>query len=135
MSVTWYEPPPEETLSDHRVDHQLKTVQLREGVTEFPLSWNFSFSSGLSFERLSVDFKESEVGRVRSSGLAGLVSPFDQRYNFSWIPFQKFTLVILNVTNVDSGLFTCAVELCQGITCHDWKSSIKVEVVGKFSSD
>ena len=134
-SVTWYEPPPEETLSDHRLDHKLKTVRLLEGVTDFPLSWNFSFSSDLSFDGLTVAFNGVNVAGVRSSGLAGLVDPSDERYNFSWIAIEKFTLVIVNVTDGDSGMFTCSLDLCQGVSCNDWISAIKVEVVGKFTRD
>ena len=135
MSVTWYEPPPEETLSDHNLDPKLKTVQLLEGVTDSPLSWNFSFSSDLSFDGLTVAFNGVNVAGVRSSGQAGLANPSDQRYNFSWIATEKFTLIISNVTDGDSGMFTCAVDLCQGFVCNDWGSAIKVEVVGKFTRD
>ena len=135
VSVTWYEPPPEETLSDHNLDHKLKTVQLLEGVTDSPLSWNFSFSSDLSFNGLTLTFNGVNVGGVLSSGQAGLQNPFDQRYKFSWIATEKFTLIISNVTDGDSGMFTCAVDLCQGFVCNDWGSTIKVEVVGKFTRD
>ena len=135
MSVTWYEPPPEETLSDHNLDHKLKTVQLLEGVTDSPLSWNFSFSSDLSFNALIVTFNGGNVAGVLSSGQAGLQNPSDQRYNFSWIATEKFTLIISNVTDGDSGMFTCALILCQGFSCNSWESTIKVEVVGKFTRD
>ena len=135
MSVTWYEPPPEETLLDHNLDHKLKTVQLQEGVTDSPLSWNFSFSSDLSFDGLTVTFNGVNVAGVLSSGQAGLANPSDQRYNFSWTATEKFTVIISNVTDGDSGIFTCAVELCQGFDCNDWGSTIKVEVVGKFTRD
>ena len=133
MSVTWYEPPPEETLSDHNLDHKLKTVRLLEGVNDSPLRWNFSFSSDMSFDGLIVTFNGVNVAGVRSSGQAGLVNPSDQRYNFSWIATEKFTLIISNVTDGDSGMFTCAVNLCQGFACNDWRSTVKVEVVGKFA--
>ena len=135
VSVTWYEPPPEETLSDHNLDHKLKTVRLLEGVTDSPLSWNFSFSSDLSFNGLTVTFDGGNVGGVLSSGQAGLQNPFDQRYSFSWIATEKFTLIISNVTDGDSGMFTCALILCQGFSCNNWESTIKVEVVGKFTRD
>ena len=134
-SVTWYEPPPEETLLDHNLDHKLKTVRLLEGVTDSPLSWNFSFSSDLSFDGLTVTFNGVNVAGVRSSGQAGLANPSDQRYNFSWIATEKFTLIISNVTDGDSGMFTCTVDLCQGFACNIWESTIKVEVVGKFTRD
>ena len=80
-------------------------------------------------------FNGVNVAGVRSSGLAGLVNPSDQRYNFSWIATEKFTLVIVNVTDGDSGMFTCSLDLCQGVTCNDWQSTVKVEVVGKFTGD
>ena len=134
MSVTWYEPPPEETLSDHNLDHKLKTVRLLEGVTGSSLSWNFSFSSDLTFNGLTVIFNGANVGGVLSSGQAGLANPSDQ-YNFSWIATEKFTLIIANVTDGDSGMFTCALSLCQGFSCNNWESTIKVEVVGKFTRD
>ena len=135
MSVTWYEPPPEETLSDRNLDHKLKALQLLEGVTDSPLTWNFSFSSDLSFNGLTVTFNGGNVGGVLSSGQAGLQNPFDQRYSFSWIATEKFTLIISNVTDGDSGMFTCALILCQGFSCHNWESTIKAEVVGKFTRD
>ena len=135
MSVTWYEPPPEETLSDHNLDHKLKTVRLLEGVTDSPLSWNFSFSSDLSFNALTVTFNGGNVAGALSSGQAGLQNPFDQRYNFSWIATEKFTLIIVNVTDGDSGMFTCALNLCRGFSCNIWESTIEVQVVGKFTRD
>ena len=135
MSVTWYEPPPEETLSDRNLGHKLKTVQLLEGVTDSPLSWNFSFSSDLRFNGLTVTFNGGNVGGVLSSGQAGLQNPFDQRYNFSWIATEKFTLIISNVTDGDSGIFTCALILRQGFACDNWESTIKAEVIGKFTRD
>ena len=135
MSVTWYEPPPEETLSDHNLDHKLKTVRLLEGVTDSSLSWNFSFSSDLRFDGLTVAFNGVNVAGVLSSGQAGLVNPSDQRYNFRWIATENFTLIISNVTDGDSGMFTCALNLCQGFDCNNWESTIKVEVVGKFTRD
>ena len=135
MSVTWYEPPPEETLSNHILDHKLKTVRLLEGVTDSPLSWNLSFSSDLTFNGLTVTFNGVNVAGVLSSGQAGLQNPFDQRYNFSWIATEKFSLIISNVTDGDSGMFTCAVVLCQGFSCNSWESTIEVEVVGKFTRD
>ena len=135
VSVTWYEPPPKETLSDHNLDHKLKTLRLLEGVTNSPLSWNFTFSSDLSFEGLTVTFNGVAVGGVRSSGQAGLANPSDQRFNFSWIATEKFTLVIVNVADGDSGMFTCALNLCQRFVCNNWESTIKVEVVGKFIRD
>ena len=135
MSVTWYEPPPEETLSDHNLDHKLKTLRLLEGVTDLPLTWNFSFSSDLGFNGLTVAFNGGNVAGVLSSGQAGLVNPSDQRYNFRWIATEKFTLIISNVSDGDSGMFTCALDLCQGFACNNWESTIKVEVVGKFTRD
>ena len=131
MSVTWYEPPPEETFLDHNLDHKLKTVRLLEGVTDSSLSWNFSFSSDLRFDGLTVAFNGVNVAGVLSSGQAGLVNPSDQRYNFRWIATENFTLIISNVTDGDSGMFTCALNLCQGFDCNNWESTIKVEVVGK----
>ena len=135
MSVTWYEPPPEETLSDHNLDHKLKTVRLLEGVTGSSLSWNFSFSSDLTFNGLTVIFNGASVGGVLSSGQAGLQNPFAQRYNLSWIATEKFTLIISNVTDGDNGMFTCELNLCQGFACNVWESTIKVEVDGKFTRD
>ena len=134
MSVTWYEPPPEETLSDHNLDHKLKTVRLQQGVTESPLSWNFTFSSDLTFNTLAVTFNGVNIAGV-VSGQAGLVNPSDQRYNLIWIATEKFTLIISNVTDGESGMFTCALFLCKGLACNNWESTIKVEVVGKFTRD
>ena len=102
-------------------------------MTYSPLSWNFTFSSDLSFEGLTVAFNGVNVAGVRSSGQAGLVNPSDQRYDFSWIATEKFTLIISNVTDGDSRMFTCALNLCQGVACNNWESTIKVEVVGKFT--
>ena len=134
VSVTWYEPPPEETLSDHTLDHKLKTVRLQEGVTDSPLSWNFSFSSDLSLLSLTVTFNGDNLAGVLS-GQAALANPSDQRFNFIWIANEKFTLIISNVTDDESGMYKCALNLCQGIFCNNWESTIKVEVVGKFTRD
>ena len=104
-------------------------------MTDLPLTWNFSFSSDLGFNGLTVAFNGGNVAGVLSSGQAGLVNPSDQRYSFSWIATEKFTLTISNVTDGDSGMFTCALSLCQGFACNNWESTIKVEVVGKFTRD
>ena len=130
-SVTWYEPLPVETISDHNVDHTANKVQALEGFPK-ELSWNFSFTSDLSFNSLTIALDGTNVAAAQSSGAAGIQSGFTERFNFSWIPTQEFTLVIFNVTADDNATFTCVLTLAEGIFSNPWESRIQVNVVGKL---
>ena len=112
------------------MDHTANKVQALEGLPKV-LSWNFSFTSDLSFNSLTISLGIPGVAGVRSSGQAGVESSFTDRFNFSWIPSQKFTLIIFNVTADDNGTFTCVLTLAKGFSANSWESRIQVNVVGK----
>ena len=130
-SVTWYEPLPVETISEYTTEHTAKKVQACEGFPKV-LSWNFSITADLSFSSLSINLHSTIIGGVLSSGQAGIQSGFTDRFNFSWIPSQEFTLIIFNVTADDNATFTCVLTLTEGFGTNPWKSNIQVDVVGKL---
>lgn len=109
-SVTWFEPPPVEVISDHNLVHYATNItKLSVGSTNVPLSSNFSISSDILFVAATLRLNEEVIGVVPPKGLgpAQINRPFDQRFSLKWIPFGKVTLTIFNVaTNYnDNGTF------------------------------
>ena len=137
-SVTWFEPPPVEVISDYNLVHYASnTTKLSLGSTNIPLSWNFSLSSGLSFISLSLTLNGEAIGGVPPAGTGqpGIISPFDQRFSLNWIPNEKVTLTIFNVTIDDNGTFGCVPLLFNAVTnVQAWKSFIPLEVSGEYGS-
>ena len=136
-SVTWFDPPPVEVISDHNLVHYASNItKLPLGSTNIPLSWNFSLSSDLLF--LSLNLKRNEnIGVVppAGGGQPQINSPFDQRFNLNWIPNEKVTLTIFNVTIDDNGTFGCELTLFNLASASNvWKSIIPVQVLGKFGN-
>ena len=133
-SVTWYEPLPVETISDHNVDHS-KSTQLREGSINASLSWNFSLSEDLSLISLNLKFNNGFIGGVSPQGQAGIAGAYIERFQFIWIPSKRATLIIYNVTMVDNGTFSCDVTVYDSVdfSSKTWTSKIQVNVVGKPS--
>ena len=137
-SVTWFEPPPVEVISDHNLVHYASnTTKLPLATTNVPLSWNFSLSSGLLFISLSLKRNGESIGIVPPSGGGEpqIISPFDQRFSLNWIPSEKVTLTIFNVTTDDNGTFACELLLFNAASgSNSWKSIIPVQVLGKFGN-
>ena len=129
-SITWYEPLPIQTIQDaSRLDHSSYTKLLKR-ANNASLSWNFSLSSDLIFDSLAFSFEGVAIAGVRSSG-RGVLPRFQDKYKISWISFQRFTLVILNVTIKDNGTFSCGVYAAKGVATFRWKSNVQAYVVGK----
>ena len=131
-SITWYEPLPVQTVPDvqNPVVHMPNSIQLLKGTINASLSWNFSLSSDVSFVRVKVAFKGVTIGTA-VPGQSGLLSGFG-KFDFLWIPSQKATLIILNVTTAENGAYSCEVQADKGLDNFIWRSEIEVNVVGKF---
>lgn len=135
-SVTWFEPPPVEVISDHNLVHYASnTTKLSFASTNISLSWNFSLSSGFFFISLNLRLNGEYIGGVPPAGLGqpGIISPFDQRFSLNWIPSEKVTLTIFSVTADDNGTFACELILFKS-SSNGWKSIIPVQVLGKFGN-
>ena len=135
-SVTWFEPPPVEVISDHNLVHYASnTTELPLASTNISLSWNFSLSSGLFFISLNLRLNGVGIGGVPPAGVGqpGIISPFKQRFSLNWIPSEKVTLTIFNVTADDNGTFACELNLFKSIS-NVWRSIIPVQVHGKFGN-
>ena len=129
-SVTWFEPPPVETASDHTIVHTNST-QLRKGSTNVNLRWEFSLTSELNLIAVNLRFDGANAGTiVPSTGVSGVDVALTSRFNISWVARQA-TLVIFNVSTADEGLFSCALITFEGATSKTWERNIEVSVVGK----
>ena len=90
--VTWYEPPPVETITDVNL---IRTVNrnLTQGFEE-QLSCNFSLTVDLTLSTVRVELKSSNTAVATYLQLvqkASVRSGFEDRFNVSWIP-GKLTL-------------------------------------------
>ena len=136
--VAWFEPPPVEVISDHNLVHYASnTTKLPLATTNVPLSWNFSLSSGLFFISLNLKLNGEDIGGVPPAGAGqpGMISPFGQRFSLNWIPSEKLTLTIFNVTADDNGTFACELNLFNAASGSNlWKSIIPAQVLGKFGN-
>ena len=129
-SVTWFEPPPVETVTDPTLVHTNST-KLHRGSTNVHLNWKFSLTSELFLVSVTLRFDGNSVGTiVPSTGAARPSASFTSRFNVSWVA-QVATLIIFNVTSADEGLFTCELNTFEGGTNKIWNRNIDVSVVGK----
>lgn len=137
-NVTWFEPPPVEVISDHNLVHYASnTTKLPLATTNVLLSWNFSLSSNLLFISLNLKLNGENIGVVppAGGGQPGINSQFDQRFSLNWIPNEKVTLTIFNVTADDNGTFACELNLFDSASGSKiWESIIPVQVLGKFGN-
>ncbi|XP_068686476.1 fibroblast growth factor receptor 4-like isoform X4 [Montipora foliosa] len=130
-SITWYEPPPIQNLLDTLSDpvgHLANSTQLLEGSINASLSWNFSLSSDLSFSSLTVSLGGTVIAGVALSG-PGVQAGFKDKFDIRWIPFQRVTLIIFNVTTEVNGTFSCTVAAAKGFGTVNFGSNIQVHVV------
>ena len=91
-SITWYEPPPVETITD---TNSIRTVDrnFTKGFEE-QLSWNVSLPSGSTI--ITVTLELASINRIVATYVAQPVSlsvssGFQDRFNVIWIP-SKITL-------------------------------------------
>ena len=139
INVTWFEPPPFEVISDPNFVHYASNItELPLASTNVPLSWNFSLSSGLLFISLNLKLNGEIIGGVppTGGGPATINNRFDQRFSLNWIPNEKVTVTIFNVTTDDNGTFSCELSLFNYAVSgsNSWKSIIPVQVLGKFGN-
>ena len=127
-SVTWFSPPPVETVTDNTIVHTNST-KLRKGSTHVYLNWEFSLTNELSLILVTLKFDGTSVDTiVPSTGAAAPSASFTLRFNVSWVA-QHATLTIFNVTTADEGLFTCELNTFEGVTNKIWKRNVDVSVV------
>ena len=129
-SVTWFSPPPVETVTDNTIVHTNST-KLRKGSTNVHLNWEFSLTSELDLFLVTLRLDGTSVGTIRpSTGAAAPSASFTSRFDVSWVA-QHATLTIFNVTTADEGLFTCELNTFEGVANKIWNRNIDVSVVGK----
>ena len=98
-----------------------------------PLNWNFSVAQELNFIVVTLKFdSDNAASIVPSTGVAGTVDPFKQRFNVSGNS-QYATLIILNVTAADEGVFSCDLNTFEVANNRIWIRNIQVTVVGKLA--
>ena len=123
--ITWSEPPPVETVTDHNLVHT-NSIQLHEGSNDKVLNWRFTLEQGFNLVLVYLQFDGSGVATVSSSGVVNLNPVFTSRFNVSWVS-GHVTLVIFNVSTADEGVFTCQLT---DVSANQWKRNIQVAVVG-----
>jgi len=131
--ITWYEPPPVETISDVAVIRTVDT-NLTEGFMN-ELTWNFSLSEGSSVITVKIKLNTDTVVATYIQSLARVTVPqdFQNRFNFTWIP-TKATLLIFSVSSADNGEFTCEVFSADESGTPTWNRNIQVNVLGKLGN-
>jgi len=127
-SITWYEPLPVETIVDVNVYHTNST-QFLEGASNSTLSWKFSLTPDLSFNTLNLKLNDVPIAGAASSGPHGVLDGFKERFDISWFPTQRVTLVIFSVTANEKGTYACEVSTTEGFVAKVWKSKLQVNVV------
>ena len=101
-------------------------IQLYEGSTNQPLNWSFS----LELETLllaTLSFDSSVIATIDPlTGGVSVTPAFTSRVNVTWVD-GNVTLIILNVTSADEGVYSC--ELTGSYT-NSWRRKIQVDTVG-----
>ena len=124
QSITWYEPPPVETVTDDTLVHTNYT-SLYIGSRNKRLNWRFN----LAQDPIAVPLQLDGAGIATIAPTAPLVTvtqPFTSRVNVTWVS-GHVTPIIFNVTAGDEGVFSCVLTTVSG---NAWKRNIKVGVVG-----
>ena len=128
-SITWYEPPPLETVTDDAVTFT-SFKNLIKGSLNKQLSFNFSLTADLTIVSVTIELDNDAVATYLPVILTPTVeSTFVGRFNVSWVP-TKLTLIVLNVSSADKGRYRCEV-LTSGGGVKRWKRIIEVDVFGK----
>ena len=134
VSITWYEPPPVETITS---PSDIRTVNrnLTKGF-EAQLSWNFSLSAGLTLATVKVELQSSNTAvasYVHQFKSVSVANGFQDRFNVTWIP-SKLTLTVFNVATNDEDVFDCNVDVFDGVSLSTWRRRIQAKVVGKLAN-
>ena len=126
QSITWYEPPPVETVTDAQLVHT-NNIQLYTGSINKSLNWTFSLAQDPIV--ISLRLNGSGVASIVTSTASVLVAPaFTSRVYVTWVTGQV-TMIIFNVTAADEGVFSCQLTT---VSANVWKRNIKVAVVGNY---
>ena len=103
-------------------------IQLYEGSINESLNWTFSLEQDtLGF--VSLQFHGLGVATITPS--TGVVNPspdFASRFKVRLVS-GRVSLIILNITTSDEGIFSCQLTANKGKV---WKRNIKVAVVGNL---
>ncbi|XP_068733577.1 uncharacterized protein [Montipora capricornis] len=126
-NITWYEPPPFETITDVAITSSTNT-SLTKGFINEELSCNVSLTADLSVVSVTMSFEADPVATyVRSPPELSVDARFASRFNATWIP-TKLTLIVFNVTAADEGEYRCSV-LTSGGGIKTWTRAIQVTVL------
>ena len=131
-SITWFEPPPVETITNKDV---IRTINrnLTKGFEE-QLSWNFSLPSGSTLITVTVELQSINRAVATYVAQTGSLSVSNQdRFNATWIT-SKITLTIFNVTSDDEDGFVFKVLSVGGSGAVTWERKIQVTVLGKLTN-
>ena len=126
QSITWYEPPPVETVTDAQLVHT-NNIQLYTGSINKRLNWTFTLAQDPVSVLLQLD-GASVATIVPSTPLVRVAAAFTSKVNVTWVRGQ-ITLIIFNVTTADEGVYSCEMT---SANVKEWKRNIKVEVVGNY---
>ncbi|XP_044176562.1 fibroblast growth factor receptor 3-like [Acropora millepora] len=126
-SITWYEPPPFETVTDALIIPK-SNKSLIKGSVDKELSCNFSLTMDLGFITVSMKSGVSTIATYLQSRQAlSVTTSFKSRFNASWVP-NKLTLILLNLTSADEGEYRCEV-ITFGGRVQTWIRKIQVSLV------
>ncbi|XP_015768091.1 PREDICTED: fibroblast growth factor receptor 2-like isoform X5 [Acropora digitifera] len=125
-SITWYEPPPFETVTNDIVTFT-SFQNLTEGSVNRELSFNFSLTADLTIVAVTIELDgDAAATYVPSARTPSIELAFVGRFNVTWVP-NKLTLIVLNVISADKGRYRCEV-LTSGGGLERWKRIIEVDV-------
>ena len=107
-SITWYEPPPFETLTDP-LSISSPNKSLIKGYIKEELNCNLSLTTDMSLIAMSMKFGITPIATYLRSQQALSVAPsLRSRFNATWIP-SRLRLIFLNVTSAYEGESLCEV--------------------------
>ena len=129
-SITWFDPPPFETVTDPAIISAANESFIKGSLNE-ELNCNFSLTVDLTLITVSVKFRGSSIANfVRSKDVLSVQPGFESRFNATWVP-DKLTLILFNVTSADKGEYRCEV-LTFGSSVQTWARIIQVSLLGKL---
>ena len=132
-SITWFEPPPFQTVTDPAtISRANKSLII--GSFDEEVSCNFTLTSELSLITVSMKLQSSSIATYVQSKHALSVQPgFESRFNATWVP-NRLTLILFNVTPADKGEYRCEVlTLAIGSgSVQSWARIIQVSLLGKL---
>ena len=130
-SITWFEPPPFETVTDPS-SIPAANINLTKGSSNEELSCNFSLSADLSLVTASIKLGRSSVASfVQNQQRLSVQTGLEDRFNATWVPYE-LTVILLNVTSAEEGEYRCEV-LTVGGSVQTWTRTIQVSLLGKSS--